>query len=608
MSNETKTKYQVRNSKGEVIGTRSSKRAYTHAIVINDSEVFSYAGSFELANARTGDIWITYRYGKDAAVTVLPVEAVEATTRTVAERATCSCCGGSYTLTKAGKVRHHNRGYSRVTCEGAGKLPAEAPTAEAPAAIEAPTGAETRVDEINAEIKSLQEERSREFRGAWVAGYNREILELERERADLLYGTEEPSSPVEEEEASSPVEEEPSSPAAEEARCYHVTRCKFDPRGNPSAWSTDSSYATLEEARARAAELVAELGGEVDPSSLSAHSCETVGDVGIQLVYDTLPARDNSKTYVGAHNGAYLYETSPVEEDALEPLVKGLPALPEEEETLATGLREGGKLLDAAGETLWVQPRSLTLATAALGVRVQIKRGEVIYGSYPAAELHNYRADGVAYLPYNLDGIARLPVERSALLSWLALPEAPEEEPSSPAPILCGGLHIYPEAPEEEEPSSPEEEARVIRVTPPQGDALRALGYEVSSCKLSYYPSQVEELLERLYAEREQHTRGGRRVYTSLIERVSKPKSKIKRAKGAPRAFFNSGDLRIEYTSDSSHRQLMQLVDAAQETGLISAASARALRASCAPPRALSQTPEGEEDTGSSALARFMGR
>ena len=113
-------------------------------------------------------------------------------------------------------------------------------------------------------------------------------------------------------------------------------------------------------------------------------------------------------------------------------------------------------------------------------------------------------------------------------------------------------------------------------------------------------------MLERLYAERETRTRGARRVYTSLIERVSKPKSKIKRAKGAPRAFFRSGDLRVEYATESAHIQLLQLIDAAESTGLISAGSARALRASTAPPRALPETTE--EESGSSALARFMGR
>ena len=464
-------------------------------------------------------------------------------------------------------------------------------TLSAPAPVE-----ETRVDEINGEIKQLRAS------AASVKDVEEDILELERERADLLYGTVETPAPVEThtkawyqiddpcfeynfytkhseiiamftrdagarvieyraqntkvnglygelyilerhikkpgllriaiaealqgmgvpvkyvymvrnakahaikvilkgcaptpntyKETPAPVE---APEVEEEARCYHVTRCKFDPRGNPSVWSTDSSYTTLEEARARCAELVAELGGEVDPSSLSAHSCETVGDVGVQLVYDTLPARDNTKTYIGAHNGAYLYETSQepeVEEEALEPLVKGF--------------------------------------------------------SSPAPEV--------------------------------------EEEASSQEPEV-------------------EEEARVIRVTPPQVDALRALGYPVKSCKLRYYPSQVEELLERLYAERETRTRGARRVYTSLIERVSAPKSQIKRAKGAPRAFFNSGDLRIEYTSDSAHRQLMQLIDAAESTGLISGASARTLRASTYAPRVA--IPEVEEESGSSALARFMGR
>jgi len=255
---------------------------------------------------------------------------------------------------------------------------------------------------------------------------------------------------------------------AEEARCYHVTRCKFDERGNPSSWSTDSSWSTLDEARARAAELVAELGGEVDPSSLSAHSCEVVGDAGVQLVYDTLPARDNTKTYVGKHNGAYLYETT-AEEEGLEPLVKALP---------------------------------------------------------------------------------------------------------SP-------------------PSQVEEEARVLRVTPPQVDALRALGYEARSCKLRLLPSQEEALLASLYAEREKHTRGARRVYTSLIARVSKPASKIKAAKSAPRARFSPGDLRIQYADDSAHIQLMQLVDAAEDKGLISKASAEALRysARATPP----SPPEGRE-------------
>ena len=257
-----------------------------------------------------------------------------------------------------------------------------------------------------------------------------------------------------------PVEE---TPVEEEARCYHVTRCEFDPRGNPSAWATDSSYSTLDEARARFAELVAELGGGVDPSSLSAHSCETVGDVGIQLVYDTLPARDNTKTYVGAHNGAYLYETSqeeeatqapadlPVEEEELEPLVKGLPETPVEEE------------------------------------------------------------------------------------------------------------------------------AQTIRVTPPQVDALRALGYDVKSCKLRYSSSQAGEILDSLYAERKLHTGAQRRVYTSIIDKVSQE------TKQAPNVALLPHDLRIEYRSLRAQRQILELIDAAESAGIVSRGSASTLRASCTP-------------------------
>ena len=253
-----------------------------------------------------------------------------------------------------------------------------------------------------------------------------------------------------------PVEE---APVEEEARCYHVTRCKFDPRGNPSAWSTDSSYATLEEARARCAELVAELGGEVDPSSLSAHSCETVGDVGIQLVYDTLPARDNTKTYVGAHNGAYLYETSPVEETPVE-------------------------------ET---------------------------------------------------------PVEETPV----------EETPVVETPVWV--------------------EVQTIRVTPPQVDALRALGYEVRSCKLRYSSSQAEEILDSLYAERKLHTGAQRRVYTSIIDKVSQE------TKQAPNVALLPADLRIEYRSLRAQRQILELIDAAESAGIVSRGSASTLRAVCTP-------------------------
>ena len=332
------------------------------------------------------------------------------------------------------------------------------------------------------------------------------------------------NAPVEALNAALPVEE---APVEEEARCYHVTRCKFDPRGNPSAWSTDSSYATLEEARARCAELVAELGGAVDPSSLSAHSCETVGDVGIQLVYDTLPARDNTKTYVGAHNGAYLYETSPVEETPL----------PE-------------------------SPRC-----SVCGSTAKVTKWGAVYKHY------NKLSQQVGYCK----GSGKVPAV---------------ETPVEP---LVKGL-----------PAPAEEEARVIRVTVPQVDALRALGYEVKSCKLRYYPSQVEEMLERLYAERETKTRGARRVYTSLIERVSTPSSH-KPVKRSTRSSFSSGDLRIEYASKSALAQVMRLVDAAERGELISKASASALRSSCTPPRALREVEPEEEETGGNALARFFG-
>ncbi len=131
---------------------------------------------------------------------------------------------------------------------------------------------------------------------------------------------------------------------------------------------------------------------------------------------------------------------------------------------------------------------------------------------------------------------------------------------------------------------APQEEERALRVTPPQTSALRALGYEVRSYKLRYYPSQVEEMVQRLYAERENHTRGNRRIYTSLIERLSTPRPKIKRAKGAPRARFSSGDLSIEYSSQEVFTQFVQLVDAAESTKLITRASAEALRSALRAP------------------------
>ena len=140
-----------------------------------------------------------------------------------------------------------------------------------------------------------------------------------------------------------------------------------------------------------------------------------------------------------------------------------------------------------------------------------------------------------------------------------------------------------------------------------QRDALLSLGYEVTkSCKLRYLPSELDKLLETLYVEREKHNRGARRVYTALIDRVSTPKSKIKAAKGAAKARFLPGDLQIQYNNLRAHRELMQLVAAAEQGGLISKASAAALRSSTSAPRSTHHLQE-EEHTGSSALARFWG-
>jgi hypothetical protein len=167
------------------------------------------------------------------------------------------------------------------------------------------------------------------------------------------------------------------------------------------------------------------------------------------------------------------------------------------------------------------------------------------------------------------------------------------------------------------------EEARVIRVTPLQVEELLELGYEVKSCKLLIYSSQVDELLERLYAARETHSRGARRIYTAIIEKVSGSK----RSNSTTQAYFKAGDLNITYTSKSALAQLMQLIDTAERGELISKASASALRTSCThlppeveartgythlPPEVEARTgythlpPEVDECTTSEALTRFF--
>jgi len=336
-------------------------------------------------------------------------------------KVTCPLCGKCVKISKTGKVSRHKSAYDY----SGGSYYA---------------GCSFSGNTLDTPLETLRSFVEAEVNGESVSKRELEVLDAALPVVETPVETPVVETPVETPVVETPVEtpvvETPvETPVVEteEARCYHVTRCKFDPRGNPSAWVTDSSYSTLNEARARCAELVAELGGAVDPSSLSAHSCETVGDVGIQLVYDTLPARDNTKTYVGAHSGAYLYETTQ------------------------------------------------------------------------------------------------------------------------------------------------EEEARVIRVTPPQVDALRALGYEVRSCKLRYSPSQAEEILDSLYAERKLYTGAQRRVYTSIIDKVSQE------TKQAPSAALLPGDLRIEYRSFRAQRQILELIDAAERAGIVSRGSASTLRASVTP-------------------------
>jgi hypothetical protein len=440
---------------------------------------------------------------------------------------------------------------------------------------------ETRVEEINAEIKSKQQERSREESAIWRDEITREILELERERADLLYGTvEAPAAPVEAPAApAAPVEEEsvPTPPAeapryTEEEQQLTFNLFKHDTR-------------------------------DLRVLRVICSSCESGADKLelIRAVKEHLGGGEQSAaTWLG-----YFTNVCPhIVESGADYTVN------------VTAAQVTAELARRGAETPVLDK---TLETRNPFYHLYFKRGEswVYHSSW--YDLHNRDAQRAALEEQGLEVKEDFQACKDGVLEGkhngayvYDIPCSCPKCTSAPSPAAEEALEPLvkglPEAPAEEETTqAPAEEARVIRVTPPQVDALRALGYEVRSCKLRYYPSQVEELLERLYAERETRTRGARRVYTSLIERVSAPKSKIKRAKGAPRAFFNSGDLRIEYTSDSAHRQLMQLVDAAESTGLISAASARALRASTATPRALPEATE-EEYTGSSALARFMGR
>lgn len=483
---------------------------------------------------------------------------------------------------------------------------------------------ETRVEEINAEIKSKQEERSREESAIWRDEITREILELERERADLLYGTvETPAAPAAEEESvPTPPAEAPRYTEEEQQLTFNLF--KHDTRDlrvlRVICSSAESGADKLELIRA----LREYLGG------------------GAQSAVAWLGYFTNVCPHIAESGAGYTVNVTAAQV-TLELVNRGAET-PVLDETLETR-NPLYHLYTKRGESWeynssWYDLHNRDAQRAALEARgLEVKedfqacKDGVLEGKHNGAYVYD--------IPCNcpkctlLPSLSPLPGEEEALEPLVkGLPEATAEQRASTWEDLSEteADSAFIEAVERELAEAPgEEEARVIRVTPPQVDALRALGYEVKSCKLRLYPSQVEELLERLYAERETRTRGARRVYTSLIERVSSaPKSKIKRAKGAARAFFRSGDLRIEYSSDSAHRQLVQLVDAAESTGLISAASARALRASCTPPaphicrlceepiidkicacNAASALPEPTEEeesyTGSSALARFFG-
>lgn len=570
---------------------------------------------------------------------------------------------------------------------------------ETPAAIE-PTAEEARVEEINAEVKQLRAS------AASVKDVEEEVLALERERADLLYGAETPAAiePTEVDEA------------LETRNPYYHLWVK---RGD--SWEYNSSWYDLRNRDAQRAALEAR---------------------GLEVKSDFQACKDG--VLEGKHNGAYVYDipcncpkcTAPQEVER-----EALPAPQEEEETPSPALHTcgvcGKQLTPCKDGMLRYHKRGLFTCLGSRQIAgeevayAESKAGDMISLDIPADEarliklikheellntqLTSWDASILAsrldmYLSSTEEGnpalrsllarldppsapalhtcglcgkqlnptkdgklrrhtraagedclgsycvageevawgerVARLkaapplsldiPAEEARLMLELGYEEIPTELASWDAySAACTLRTLYRDTEEEDTPAlrsllarldppqvegealvkalpapvpppEVEEEARLLRVTPPQVAALRALGYEVRSCKLRLLPSQVEGLVASLYAERERHTRGARRVYTSLIERVSKPKSNIKAAKGAPRARFSPGDLRIEYADDSAHIQLMQLVDAAESAGLISQASASALRAStrAAPPPA----PEEErEDTGGSALARFWG-
>lgn len=563
---------------------------------------------------------------------------------------------------------------------------------ETPAAIEPtaePTVEEARVEEINAEVKQLRAS------AASVKDVEEEVLALERERADLLYGAETPAAiePTEVDEAL-----ETRNPY------YHLWVKCGDSWEYNSSWydlrNRDAQRAALE---ARGLEVKSDFQACKDGVLEGKHNGAYVYDIPCNCPKCTAPQEEEETPSPALHtcgvcgkqlkpykDGTLRYhkrglfycvgsrkvageEVAYAESKAGDMISLDIPAdearlikLIKHEELLNTQLTSWDAATLASRLDMYLSsteegnpalrsllarldpPSAPALHTCGLcGKQLKptkdgkLRRhtraaGEDCLGSYCVVGEEVAWGERVAQLKAAPPLSLEIPADEARLMLELGYEEIPTELASWDAySAACTLRTIYRDTEEEDTPAlrsllarldppqvegealvkalpapvpppEVEEEARLLRVTPPQVAALRALGYEVRSCKLRLLPSQVEGLLASLYAERERHTRGARRVYTSLIERVSKPKSKIKAAKGAPRARFSPGDLRIEYADGSAHIQLMQLVDAAESAGLISQASASALRASTrvAPPPA----PEEErEDTGGSALARFWG-